>query len=113
MTYQANLQPVFSALSDPTRRGIFDALANGPHSVSALAKARPISRPAVSQHLKVLEEAGLVSAVNKGTKRIYTIERAGLYGLRTYLEAFWDDVLDAYANEIDNNASNNQSGKDT
>ncbi len=95
------LQPTLTALVDPTRRNIFDALRTAPRSVSEIASTQPVSRPAVSQHLKVLQDAGLVQVWPKGTRRIYAVRREGLANLRAYLEQFWDDVLEAYAQECE------------
>lgn len=95
------LQDTLTALADPTRRGIFEALHKEPQSVSALAERQPVSRPAVSQHLRVLQDAGLVRKESRGTRNIYAVRRDGLADLRTYLDRFWDDVLDAYALEIE------------
>jgi DNA-binding transcriptional ArsR family regulator/uncharacterized protein YndB with AHSA1/START domain len=89
MTYADAL----SALGDPTRRAIFDRLRSGPRAVGELASGFPISRPAVSQHLRVLKDAGLVRARRVGTRQVYEVEQAGLDDLRTYLEAFWDTAL--------------------
>ena len=97
MTYEMAL----TALADPSRRNIFEALRDNPRTVSDIAGEQPISRPAVSQHLKVLQDAGLVEAHPKGTARYYSIRRAGLAELRNYLNGFWDDVLEAYAAEVD------------
>lgn len=85
------------ALGDPTRRTIFERLRTGPSSVGELAAALPVSRPAVSQHLRVLREAGLVTERKNGTRRIYRIEPQGLAELREYIESFWDDALAAFA----------------
>jgi DNA-binding transcriptional ArsR family regulator len=86
--------PLFEALSDPTRREIFERLRVGPRSVGDLAEGLPVSRPAVSQHLKVLKDAGLVRDRREGTRRIYSLEPRGLKELRGYLETFWEQVLD-------------------
>lgn len=91
---------VFSALADPTRRHIFEALREQPKSVGELAKDQPVSRPAVSQHLRVLEAAKLVSVEPQGNRRLYLIKRDGLDDLRQYLESFWSDALLAYGAEI-------------
>lgn len=91
---------VLTALSDPTRRNIFEALREHPGTVGELARAQPVSRPAVSQHLKVLESAGLVSVEPQGNRRLYSIKRDGLDDLRQYLESFWSGVLSAYGDEI-------------
>jgi len=84
MTYET----VLSALADPTRRSILEALRDHSHSVSELADAQIISRPAVSQHLKVLLDADLVSVRRSGTRRIYSVNRAGLSELRSYLDTY-------------------------
>ena len=91
---------VFSALADPTRRHIFEALLAQPQTVGELAQGQPVSRPAVSQHLKVLETAKLVRVEPQGNRRLYLIKRDGLEDLRQYLESFWSDALTAYGAEI-------------
>jgi DNA-binding transcriptional ArsR family regulator len=96
MTYELTL----NALGDPTRRVVFNRLLAGPQSVASLSRDLPVSRPAVSQHLKVLKEAGLVTDEAVGTRRVYRIDRDGLAALRTWLDRFWDDALDAYQSEI-------------
>ena len=92
---------VFAALADNTRRGIFEALRDAPLSVAELSAQQPVSRPAVSQHLKVLQDAGLVNVKPKGTRRYYSIKQEGLLELRKYLESFWSDALTAYSKEIE------------
>ena len=87
---------VFDALGDPTRRAIFERLERGPCSVGDLAAKLPVSRPAVSQHLKVLADAGLVEARADGTRRLYEVRAAGLEVLKAYLDRFWDDSLDQF-----------------
>jgi len=82
-----------TALSDPTRRAVFEALRDGPKGVTELADGLPVSRPAVSQHLKVLLEAGLVRVTPEGTRRLYAVEPAGLVALRDWFDAFWDGAL--------------------
>lgn len=94
-------QDVFTALADPTRRGLFESLKNHPKSVGELSRGLPISRPAVSQHLRVLEKANLVNIEPSGTKRLYSIRKEGLDELRRYADMFWDDVLTAYSKEVD------------
>jgi DNA-binding transcriptional ArsR family regulator len=89
------------ALADPTRRQVLERLRNGPQSVNRIAAGLPVSRPAVSQHLKVLEGAGLVRAERDGTRRIFHIEVNGLLELRRYLEGLWDDVLEAFRVEAE------------
>ena len=84
---------VFAALADPTRRKIFEALHQQPRTVGELAEGQPVSRPAVSQHLKVLQSARLVSVEPQGNRRLYLIKRDGLDDLRQYLESFCSDAL--------------------
>jgi DNA-binding transcriptional ArsR family regulator len=90
---------VLEALGDPTRRLIFESLKAGPRSVGELADGMPVSRPAVSQHLRVLKEAGLVSDRKEGTRRLYRIDPGGLAGLRDYFDSFWGDALERFAAE--------------
>jgi DNA-binding transcriptional ArsR family regulator len=97
----ARFSTVISALADPTRRDIFERLALAPQSVGALAQDLPISRPAVSQHLRMLKEAGLVTDQAQGTRRIYHIDPAGLGALRQWLDLFWDQSLAAFQAEAD------------
>jgi DNA-binding transcriptional ArsR family regulator len=85
-----------AALGDPTRRAIFERLADRPRSVGDLAGELPVSRPAVSQHLKVLKEARLVVDRPAGTRRIYRLDPAGVEALRVYLDHFWDQALAAF-----------------
>ena len=84
------------ALGDATRRAIFERLARGPRSVAEIADGLPVSRPAVSQHLKVLREARLVRVRSKGTRNYYEVEAAGLEALRKWLDRFWDRALGAF-----------------
>ncbi len=100
-------QEIFTALADPTRRHIFETLRSEPKTVSELAKLQPVSRPAVSQHLKVLQQANLVDVEARGTKRLYSINRAGLRELREYLDSFWNDALSAYQAEIERRMKTN------
>jgi DNA-binding transcriptional ArsR family regulator len=81
------------ALGDPTRRAIFEQLGRGPRPVGEIAGALPVSRPAVSQHLRVLKEAGLVTERREGTRRIYRLDPDGLAELRRYFDEFWDAAL--------------------
>lgn len=90
---------VLDALGDPTRRQIFESLRGGPRSVGELANGLPVSRPAVSQHLRVLREAGLVSDRKEGTRRLYRVDPGGLAGLRDYFDGFWGDALARFADE--------------
>jgi DNA-binding transcriptional ArsR family regulator len=91
----------FTALADPTRRLVFEKLARTPSAVGQLAQDLPVSRPAVSQHLRVLSDAGLVVSTAQGTRRIYAIRKEGLAELRDWVNGFWDDVLQDFSNEID------------
>jgi DNA-binding transcriptional ArsR family regulator len=91
---------VFTALADPTRRQIFEALREQPRTVGELAAGQPVSRPAVSQHLKVLQSAKLVSVEPQGNRRLYLVKRDGLDDLRKYLESFWSETLNGNAAEI-------------
>jgi DNA-binding transcriptional ArsR family regulator len=84
------------ALGDPTRRAIFERLAGGPRAVGEIAKELPVSRPAVSQHLKVLKEAGLVVDRAQGTRRLYQLDPHGIAELRAYFDAFWMQALAAF-----------------
>src|ERR1700749_2021520 len=86
----------FAALADPTRRRIFERLRSGPKPVGAIARNLPVTRPAVSQHLKVLKEAGLVADRPEGTRRVYFIDPHGLGALRAWLDQFWDEALAAF-----------------
>lgn len=90
-------QTVFSALADPTRRAIFESVARKPSPVGEVAKTLPVSRPAVSQHLKVLSDAGLVTVQIDGTRRIYAANRDRLSALRDWVDAMWDDALTAFS----------------
>lgn len=92
MTY-AN---AFVALADPTRRTVFERLRKGPRAVGDLAHGLPVSRPAVSQHLKVLKEARLVTAYRDGARQFYAIDTQGLSALRDYVDSFWGDALGAF-----------------
>ncbi len=93
-------QEIFTALADPTRRHIFEALREQPKTVGELAAGQPVSRPAVSQHLRVLEVARLVDVEMQGNRHLYSIKRDGLEELREYLDNFWSDALTAYSAEI-------------
>ena len=97
MTYSHAL----AALADPTRRRVFEQLRAGAKPVGRIAAGMPVSRPAVSQHLKVLEEAGLVRHERRGTRNIYAIDPAGLGALRRWLDRFWDEALAAFQAEAE------------
>jgi DNA-binding transcriptional ArsR family regulator len=91
-----NQAEALAALGDPTRRAIFEGLAAAPRAVGELARDLPVSRPAVSQHLKVLKGAGLVVDRPLGTRRIYAVDPDGVEALRAYLDQFWSKTLSAY-----------------
>jgi DNA-binding transcriptional ArsR family regulator len=97
MTYETAL----AALADPTRRQVFERLKSGPQAVGAIARGMPVSRPAVSQHLRVLKEAGLVTDRPEGTRRVYHIDPQGLGALRAWLDQFWDQALAAFQAEVE------------
>lgn len=97
MAYRMALE----ALADPTRREVFERLRLGPSPVGRLASGMPVSRPAVSQHLRVLKEAGLVTEEQDGTRRIYRIDPKGLGQLRAWLDQFWESALDAFKAEVE------------
>jgi DNA-binding transcriptional ArsR family regulator len=90
-----------SALADPTRRAIFERLSDRPSAVGELAQELPVSRPAVSQHLKVLKEAGLVREKREGTRHIYEIDPKGFGPLRAWLDQLWDAAFDAFKAEAE------------
>jgi DNA-binding transcriptional ArsR family regulator len=98
MTYQS---AVFAALSDPTRRIVLERLRPGPLAVGEIARGLSVSRPAVSQHLKVLKDAGLVADHAEGTRRVYRIDPHGLGQLRGWLDQFWETALDAFKAEVE------------
>lgn len=89
-------EKAFNALGDPTRRLIFEKLRDRPLAVVDIADGFPVSRPAVSQHLKVLKEAKLISIHQRGAKNIYHVNREGVLAMRNYLDKFWDDALAAF-----------------
>lgn len=97
----ANQTAAFAALAEPMRATIVERLAERPMAVGELAAGLPVTRPAVSQHLKVLKEAGLVRDQADGTRRIYRIDPAGLGAIRTWLDQFWDRTLAAYAEAVE------------
>ena len=88
-------------LGDPTRRAIFELLARKPRSVGELARELPVSRPAVSQHLRVLKDGGLVVDRAEGTRRVYRINPDGVAALRAYLDRVWDDALTAFQKAVE------------
>ena len=90
-----------AVLADPTRRAVFERLRQGPASVGDVAAALPVSRPAVSQHLKALKLAGLVNDRPEGTRRVYSIDPDGLRELRRWLDQFWDQALEAFRRDAE------------
>ncbi|MGH1466895.1 MAG: ArsR/SmtB family transcription factor [Cognatishimia sp.] len=96
MTYKDSL----AALSDATRREIYEQIISAPASVGVIAQGFPVSRPAISQHLKVLSDAGLVVAHQQGNRRIYSANPQGLAELRRYLDGLWGDVLTAFSDSF-------------
>lgn len=101
-TYRSD---ALAALGDPTRRLIFETLAAGPLSVGELAQRLPVSRPAVSQHLKALKEAGLVRDRAAGTRRIYQVDATGVDAIRAYLDQVWGEALAAFARAVESDGS--------
>ncbi len=97
MTYGEKLE----ALAPPTRRAVFERLAKGAASVGEIAAGLPVSRPAVSQHLRVLKDAALVTETRDGTKRVYAIDSQGLAELRDYFDRFWDEALDIFKRSVE------------
>ena len=97
MTNTSSALDSFAALGDPTRRAIFERVAAQPAAVGDLARGLPVSRPAVSQHLRVLKEAGLVRETPEGTRRIYRLDPRGIAAMRDWLDAHWAAALDAFA----------------
>jgi DNA-binding transcriptional ArsR family regulator len=92
------------ALGDPTRRAIFERLANGPKAVGEIADELPVSRPAVSQHLKVLKQAGLVVDRAQGTRRLYQLNPQGIQDLRAYFDQFWNQALSSFKEAVEQEA---------
>jgi len=92
---------VLDALGDPTRRAVLEVLEGGARPVGEIARRLPVSRPAVSQHLRVLKEAGLVRDRKEGTRRLYSVEAEGLRALREYLERYWDVALASFKEHVE------------
>ena len=97
----ANADAQLAALSDPTRRQVFQRLQSGGLPVGEIARGLPVTRPAVSQHLKALKDAGLVVEARKGTQRIYSVDPKSVAELRDYFDRFWDVALDAYRRSLE------------
>ena len=102
MTYQSNAIRAFTALGDPTRRAIFESLSVRPSAVGELASQFPVTRSAVSQHLRVLKEAQLVTETAEGTRRIYKLDPRGIGAMREWLDGHWGNALDAFKDFIEN-----------
>lgn len=100
-----NAEQILDALGDPTRRLIVDRLRHGKRSVQEIADGMKVSRPAVSQHLKVLKGAGLVVVQAAGTRRLYGIDRRGLEALRSWLDEFWGETLVAFKKAAEREAA--------
>ncbi|MGK9165926.1 metalloregulator ArsR/SmtB family transcription factor [Inquilinus limosus] len=100
-----------AALADPTRRAVFERLRTGPKPVGRIADGLPVSRPAVSQHLKVLRDAGLVADQADGARRVYYIDPKGLGALRAWLDQFWDQALAAFAAEVDDTTTTEEESR--
>lgn len=101
VTYQIDGGTAIEALGDATRRALFERLVGRPQSVRELADALPVSRPAVSQHLKVLKQCGLVLDQPRGTRRVYRVDPSGVAAMRAYLDRMWDTALTAFAAEAE------------
>src|SRR3954463_10893209 len=100
-----------AALADPTRRIVFERLRRGPQPVVELARGLHVSRPAVSQHLRVLKEAGLVRDRKEGTRHYYSVDGDALAELREYFESFWEDALAAFKEEVEKGEHNEPAGE--
>jgi DNA-binding transcriptional ArsR family regulator len=101
MTNQSNAINALSVLGDPTRRAIFERLAAKPLPVGQLSEGLPVTRSAVSQHLKILKEAGLVKDISEGTRRIYQLDPRGIGAMREWLEGFWTNALNNFAQFVE------------
>src|SRR5215469_1765719 len=104
MTNAPSALDSLAALGDPTRRAIFERVAARPSAVGELARGLPVSRPAVSQHLRALKEAGLVRETPEGTRRIYRLDPRGIAAMRDWLDAHWVSALDAFREFVDADA---------
>jgi DNA-binding transcriptional ArsR family regulator len=103
---------VLNALGDPTRRAIFERLGEGPRAVGELAAELPVSRPAVSQHLKVLKDAGLVVDRQVGNRRLYQLDPNGVGALRAYVDRFWDVALAAFKSAVERSSHERSSNEE-
>jgi DNA-binding transcriptional ArsR family regulator len=109
VTYRSSKQ--LDALGDSTRRAIFERLAKGPLAVVEIARTLPVSRPAVSQHLKALKDAGLVMDRAEGTRRVYQLDPQGLASIREYFDRFWTGALDAFRRAVEETHTNVDRGR--
>ena len=108
----AYVEKAFEALGDPTRLAIFQRIATRPHSVGEIAGHLPVSRPAVSQHLRVLKQAGLVADVKDGTRRVYEVRPEGIEALRRYFDQLWDRNLKAFQAAAEKRSKEKESSDD-
>lgn len=106
----ANIDPI-EVLADPSRKRIFELLKSGPMHVGRIAEQLPISRPAVSQHLKLLKEAGLVQEAREGNRHAYSIDPKGLARMQHWLDQFWGDALSAFKVEAERSAASKKRSK--
>ena len=104
-------QEVLNALGDETRRRIFEQLRHGPSAVGEIARGLPVSRPAVSKHLRVLSGAGLVRYQSAGTRNLYQVDERGLGEIRTWLDGFWDEALTGFARQVEQDRRVRRSGR--
>jgi DNA-binding transcriptional ArsR family regulator len=109
----AYLQAGLDALGDGTRMAIFQRLANGPMAVNELAETLPVSRPAVSQHLRVLKDAGLVTDSKAGTRRMYQLDPEGVARLRAHFDLVWEKALGAFQSSVESTKKGEKHGKDS
>jgi DNA-binding transcriptional ArsR family regulator len=100
-----NLDPIFFALSDPTRRQVLESIRLNPQAVGQIASGLPVTRPAVSQHLKILKDANLVAETRHGTRNIYAIDPQGIALMRDYFNDYWDIALDRFQTFAEKTAS--------
>lgn len=108
LTYE---ERAFDALGDATRRAVLKRLRDGGRSVGEIAEGMEVSRPAVSQHLKVLKEARLVTVHSEGTRRVYAVDRRGIESLRKWFDQFWDEALLAFKVAVEREAAKGASGR--
>lgn len=108
----SNAHQIISALADPTRRAVLETLRNGPRPVGEIARGLPVTRPAVSQHLKILKDAGLVADRSEGTRRIYYIDPKGLGAMRAWLDQFWDAALEGFKAAVEAEADKHRRKED-